>query len=355
MSLDGAHPSVRVIGDLCLDHNEVGGRKLEPTWGSPALFIARQLERSYGLRAVVSGAYGADLAPFLDGFTLDREPGEGRSLAYRNITGAGGEGRVQYWRAGTVAAEAAEVVAAGAEADLAYFCPLVPDSDRAADLAELRASRGDRESPGDRQSLRGGATRSEGASSGDRESPGDRQSLRGGATWGEGASSAEGASSGEGAAGVRVQVLLAQGLMRVSAGESRGGWRRVERRDITDEEAAGWGCFDIVVFSDEDLDDAVAKAVRWSAVSRQTGFVVTQGGMGATLCYRGEATTVPVEPVGESSPVGAGDVFGAAVGWEFYSAFVPGGLDRGAALGLAVSRATASASAYALSAGGVGH
>ena len=278
MSLDGAHPSVRVIGDLCLDHNEVGGRKLEPTWGSPALFIARQLERSYGLRAVVSGAYGADLAPFLDGFTLDREPGEGRSLAYRNITGAGGEGRVQYWRAGTVAAEAAEaaeVVAAGAEADLAYFCPLVPDSDRAADLAELRASRGDR--------------------------------------------------------------------------------RRVERRDITDEEAAGWGCFDIVVFSDEDLDDAVAKAVRWSAVSRQTGFVVTQGGMGATLCYRGEATTVPVEPVGESSPVGAGDVFGAAVGWEFYSAFVPGGLDRGAALGLAVSRATASASAYALSAGGVGH
>lgn len=334
MSLDGAHPSVRVIGDLCLDHNEVGGRKLEPTWGSPALFIARQLERSYGLRAVVSGAYGADLAPFLDGFTLDREPGEGRSLAYRNITGAGGEGRVQYWRAGTVAAEAAEaaeVVAAGAEADLAYFCPLVPDSDRAADLAELRASRGDRESPG------------------------DRQSLRGGATWGEGASSAEGASSGEGAAGVRVQVLLAQGLMRVSAGESRGGWRRVERRDITDEEAAGWGCFDIVVFSDEDLDDAVAKAVRWSAVSRQTGFVVTQGGMGATLCYRGEATAVPVEPVGESSPVGAGDVFGAAVGWEFYSAFVLGGLDRGAALGLAVSRATASASAYALSAGGVGH
>ena len=325
MSLDGAHPSVRVIGDLCLDHNEVGGRKLEPTWGSPALFIARQLERSYGLRAVVSGAYGADLAPFLDGFTLDREPGEGRSLAYRNITGAGGEGRVQYWRAGTVAAEAAEVVAAGAEADLAYFCPLVPDSDQAADLAEFRASRGDRESPGDRQSLRGGATRSEGA------------------------------SSGEGAAGVRVQVLLAQGLMRVSAGESRGGWRRVERRDITDEEAAGWGCFDIVVFSDEDLDDAVAKAVRWSAVSRQTGFVVTQGGMGATLCYRGEATTVPVEPVGESSPVGAGDVFGAAVGWEFYSAFVPGGLDRGAALGLAVSRATASASAYALSAGGVGH
>ena len=331
MSLDGAHPSVRVIGDLCLDHNEVGGRKLEPTWGSPALFIARQLERSYGLRAVVSVAYGADLAPFLDGFTLDREPGEGRSLAYRNITGAGGEGRVQYWRAGTVAAEAAEVVAAGAEADLAYFCPLVPDSDRAADLAEFRASRGDRESPGDRESLRGGATRSEGASS------------------------AEGASSGEGAAGVRVQVLLAQGLMRVSAGESRGGWRRVERRDITDEEAAGWGCFDIVVFSDEDLDDAVAKAVRWSAVSRQTGFVVTQGGMGATLCYRGEATTVPVEPVGESSPVGAGDVFGAAVGWEFYSAFVPGGLDRGAALGLAVSRATASASAYALSAGGVGH
>ena len=36
------------------------------------------------------------------------EPGEGRSLAYRNITGAGGEGRVQYWRAGTVAAEAVQ-------------------------------------------------------------------------------------------------------------------------------------------------------------------------------------------------------------------------------------------------------
>ena len=103
------------------------------------------------------------------------------------------------------------------------------------------------------------------------------------------------------------------------------------------------------VFSDDDLTDALAKATRWSAndAARDTGFVVTQGPRGATLCHHGTATHIPTQPVAdELAPVGAGDVFGATVGLEFHAAYVAEGMDRFGALLRAVARATEAASTY---------
>ena len=144
-------------------------------------------------------------------------------------------------------------------------------------------------------------------------------------------------------------MLLAQGLMRTSGPTTHDVYRQVLRRDIDDDEAATWSCFDLVVFSDDDLTDALAKATRWSAndAARDTGFVVTQGPRGATLCHQGTATNILTQPVADDlAPVGAGDVFGATVGLEFHAAYVAEGMDRSAALLRAVARATEAASTY---------
>ncbi|MHA6512848.1 hypothetical protein [Tessaracoccus sp. Z1128] len=293
MSLNGAPPSVVVIGDLCIDDNEANGHILEPSWGSPALFIARQLRLEYGLHAQVSGPYGLDLLPLITEFERDREPSGERSLAYRNIVGGhkATQDRTQYWRPADRPLQPISPRATWQNCDLVYFCPLVPDEDRAADIAEFCAAR------------------------------------------------LEGRS---------VQVLLAQGLMRTSGALAASSYRRVHRRDIDDAEAATWSCFDIVVFSDEDLQDAVAKATRWSAAdaARNTGYVVTQGHRGATLCFQGAATPYPTRPAVTDATVGAGDVFAATLGLEFYSGFAAGALGRSDALHQAVVKATAAASRY---------
>ena len=102
----GEPPLVTVIGDLCIDHNTLGGRVLESTWGSPTLFIARHLRLEHGLRPMVSGPYGSELHPHLDEFTCDREPAGQRSLSYKNLveptrrTDTGhvtAQQRVQHW------------------------------------------------------------------------------------------------------------------------------------------------------------------------------------------------------------------------------------------------------------------
>lgn len=295
----GRAPSIVVIGDLCLDLNEEGGRVLEASWGSPALFIASHLESACGLRALVSGPYGEDLRELVRDFWLDRGPAGLRSLSYRNVVEPTGHGhasagatppRVQCWRPSDRAPEPISGRLLRHPHDLVYFCPLIPDMDRADDIAAI--------------------------------------------------SSTQGVPN-------QVRVLLAQGLMRSSGPPGRHSYTPVQRRDIGDDEAATWSCFDIVVFSDDDHLTAVDKATRWSACSPDTGFVVTRGHLGATLCVNGRATQVSTRPLTEpATTVGAGDVFAAAVGIEFHRAQALAGMDRVAAMCRATVRATAAASAY---------
>lgn len=301
MPLHRAQPTVTILGDLCIDRNEACGHNLDPAWGSPALFVARQLRADYGLRPLVCGPYADDLAPLVGEFALDGGPSGRRSLAYRNVVTPSREGladpgvqhdRSQYWRPADRARPPIRPHATWAASDLVYFCPLIPDEDRAADIEEFRGAR---------------------------------------------------------RAGGAVQVLLAQGLMRTSGAAQTDGYRRVLRRRVTDAEAATWSCFDIVVFSDDDHHDAVAGATRWSAhpAARDTAFVVTRGYEGATLCFQGTPTPVPTRPVpDEVAPVGAGDVFAATMGVEFWEAHASQGVERAAALHRAVVRATAAATAH---------
>lgn len=295
----GGAPSIVVIGDLCLDLNEEGGRVLDASWGSPALFIASQLESAYGLRALVSGPYGEDLRGLVRDFWLDRGPAGLRSLSYRNVVASPGHGtasagamppRAQYWRPSDREPEPIRVQRALRDPhDLVYFCPLIPDLDRADDIAAI--------------------------------------------------STCQGVTN-------QVRVLLAQGLMRSSGTPGQDSYIPVQRRDIGDDEAATWSCFDIVVFSDDDQLDAVDKARRWSASSPDTGFVVTRGHLGATLCVNGSATQVGTRPLTDPvTTVGAGDVFAAVVGIEFHRAQARG-VDRVAAMHRATVRATAAASTY---------
>ncbi len=72
--------------------------------------------------------------------------------------------------------------------------------------------------------------------------------------------------------------------------------------------------FDLVVFSDEDCVDALARASEWSAEFAQTRIVVTQNERGATLFVGGVAHPVaatPVETADSVVTIGAGDVFSA--------------------------------------------
>ena len=292
--------SAVVIGEFCIDRNETNGRCLAASWGSPALFVAGLLMEHRGHEVHVSGPYGSDLAPLLRRFPLEH-PAEGqRSLSYKNVIEtlpapdgqSASQRRTQYWRPADRALPPVSPPDTWPGADLLYFCPLVPDMARSADIrriAEMRRS--------------------------------------GPATF----------------------VLVAQGLMRRSGAEMGGGYKEVLVREIDDDEAATWSCFDLVVFSEDDHPNATAMATRWSGqpAALDTGYVVTQGEHGATLCYRGTSIHFPAARVTKNwNPVGAGDAFGAALGAEFHRAFAVEHMGRLPALKRAVEGANLSASQF---------
>ncbi|MDO9397174.1 MAG: PfkB family carbohydrate kinase [Herbiconiux sp.] len=109
-----------------------------------------------------------------------------------------------------------------------------------------------------------------------------------------------------------LSVLLAQGgFRRVDA---RG---RVSRGSFADAERI-IPLFDLVVFSDDDVDAPLETARRWSAAYPGTVVVVTQNRHGSTWFSGGVGTAVPARalrvPDGAAGNViGTGDVFSAAL------------------------------------------
>lgn len=292
--------STVVIGEFCIDHNQIGGRHLAPSWGSPALFVAQWLMERHGHDVRVSGPHGHDLVPLIRTFPRGHRADGQRSLSYTNVVGraSGTEAhhpsrtRTQYWRPADRPLEPINLPEISGEADLLYFCPIVPDRDRSTDIRAISGIRGPQHT---------------------------------------------------------TFVLVAQGLMRRSGEEVSGGYRKVLTREIDDNEAALWSCFDLVVFSDDDHPDAIARAAVWSAHSaaKDTGYVVTQGERGATLCHRGTSFHFPAARVTKGcNPVGAGDAFSAALGAAFHRALTVEGIGRLHALTKAVEEANRSASEF---------
>ncbi|MDF2444361.1 MAG: hypothetical protein JWR01_2564 [Subtercola sp.] len=105
-------------------------------------------------------------------------------------------------------------------------------------------------------------------------------------------------------------LLLVQGYLRAVGGDGSVGQREfAEYAEVIPR-------FDVVVFSDEDLSDALAVADRWSREFPGTKVLVTQNRHGATCFEAGVPVHVPATPLerqGVGSVIGAGDVFSAAL------------------------------------------
>ncbi|QWT24230.1 carbohydrate kinase family protein [Subtercola sp. PAMC28395] len=110
-----------------------------------------------------------------------------------------------------------------------------------------------------------------------------------------------------------VTILIAQGYLRDVTDESVVVKRAfIEHADILPQ-------FDLVVFSDEDISDALVVARNWSGLYPQVRFVVTQNSAGATVFCAGMPTHVaahPIDTVGQA--IGAGDVFSAALSFSYF-------------------------------------
>ena len=110
-----------------------------------------------------------------------------------------------------------------------------------------------------------------------------------------------------------VTILIAQGYLRDVTEESVVVKRAfIEHADILPQ-------FDLVVFSDEDISDALIVARSWSGLYPQVTFVVTQNSAGATVFSAGTPTHVaahPIDTVGQA--IGAGDVFSAALSLSYF-------------------------------------
>jgi sugar/nucleoside kinase (ribokinase family) len=107
-----------------------------------------------------------------------------------------------------------------------------------------------------------------------------------------------------------VKILLVQGYLRTVCTDFR-----IIQRDFA-EYASVLPLFDVAVYSNEDIDDALPLAAEWSEQFPTTEIVVTQNREGATYFAQGHATSVPAAPIESLEPIntiGAGDVFSAAL------------------------------------------
>ena len=85
------------------------------------------------------------------------------------------------------------------------------------------------------------------------------------------------------------------------------------------EQADFMGAFDLIIASDEDLDDALETARAWSTHDREPTYVITQAANGATVFQAGKDIHVPTKPLRQEeivNPVGCGDMFSATLAIE---------------------------------------
>ncbi|GAA1000678.1 PfkB family carbohydrate kinase [Subtercola frigoramans] len=110
-----------------------------------------------------------------------------------------------------------------------------------------------------------------------------------------------------------VTILIAQGYLRDVTDDA------VVVKRAFSEHAEILPLFDLVVFSDEDISDALVVARNWSGLYPRVRFVVTQNSAGATIFSAGSATHVaahPIDTVGQA--IGTGDVFSAEFALSYF-------------------------------------
>jgi sugar/nucleoside kinase (ribokinase family) len=258
-SNDTLPPTTRVV---IVGHvcidENTSGTESVTTAGSSAMFIQEQLASSPGLRITILAPYSADFAPFARDARLINPAQPGHTLRYRNFLD--GDRRRQE----CVGADNAEPVAldarAIAEIEQADILILCPLLPNFAPeyVAEVVSH----------------------------------------------------------APATAVKLLLVQGYLRTVCDDFR-----IIQRDFL-EYSSVLPLFDIAVFSDEDIDNALPLAASWSAQFAATQIVVTQNRDGATYFSQGRGMPVPAAPIPSREPInaiGAGDVFSAALALAYFS------------------------------------
>lgn len=110
------------------------------------------------------------------------------------------------------------------------------------------------------------------------------------------------------------KILLPQGLLRkIENG-------RVKKQSLKDYKQI-LKHFDVLVMSDEDINNSLIKAHFWSSLFSNLSIIVTKAERGATLFLSGKMINMPTKPIQSEdivNPVGAGDMFSAEVAMELF-------------------------------------
>ncbi|MCU1475648.1 MAG: carbohydrate kinase family protein [Subtercola sp.] len=241
---------VSIVGHVCIDENVGDDESVTRAPGSPAVYMVGEFEQLSFVEAAVIAPFGRDFQQLSPGTPLLTRPGERPTLLYRNLFVDGH--RHQECRH-TDGADAAPLDHA-ARRRLAHSDIVIVapllDTFSAEYIEQIVASV-------------------------------PRAALK---------------------------VLLPQGYFRQVGAD-----HRVSQTAFADY-ARILPFFDLVIFSDEDCDNALDRATEYSSQIPQTRIVVTQNKHGATLFEAGGAVSVaatPVETVDSLVTIGAGDVFSA--------------------------------------------
>lgn len=243
-------------GHVCIDHNDFEGNKYQK-WGSPALFMTKYFQLAFQLQSTIIASYGADFLPYAKDIQLyPKEPNTPESLIYENIVKNGR--RIQYCHnADTVAAPPLDNTAHSILGTAdILFVAPLTPSYTASDITALTK-------------------------------PLPKHCLK---------------------------VLLPQGYLRNITMDDL-----VEPREFI-EAADVLPYFNLIVLSDEDHPEAIARAHKWKQLSQHTDIIVTRNAQGADIITENGEHHIPTEPVAEQAivdSVGCGDVFSAATAYAF--------------------------------------
>jgi hypothetical protein len=244
-----------LAGELCIDNNTIEGNEMTG-WGSSIMYIAHYLYHAYGLVSNAFSPYGNDFIDYFDDSVKILNPATSpKTLQYRNIV-EGGK-RTQF-----------------CELPITYDLPSI-NNKIISSLKECGLIIVSPMTPQYNAEYVSALMRHTNSST--------------------------------------LNVLLPQGYMRNINTNST-----ITPRAFTEiDSLAQW--FNLIILSEEDTDDAIPKASKWTSNNKHLEVIVTQADKGATLVNSNgiqHIPTIPIPVTGIVNPVGGGDTFSASVAIE---------------------------------------
>jgi sugar/nucleoside kinase (ribokinase family) len=91
--MDQINQKITMTGDVCIDHNEVNGRKYV-SWGSSLMYMAKYLSTHTDYKIELIATHGKDFNTYADTVKISNQPLDLKTLIYNNIVI--GDVRTQY-------------------------------------------------------------------------------------------------------------------------------------------------------------------------------------------------------------------------------------------------------------------